>query len=138
MAARIGVLVASGARHIEAVRQGVRDKGLLEGTDVELICRAANGALDKLPELAADIVSAKPDVVIAIGAVTAQAVRRASSGHPMIYAVVIDPDADGFAAGLGEPRLNTGITTFDRGQADTHVKLFRQFLPNPAQGCHFG
>jgi putative tryptophan/tyrosine transport system substrate-binding protein len=118
------------ARHIEAIRQGLRDQGLREGIDVELICRAADGDLDKLPELASDIIGAKPEIVIAIGAVTAQAVRRVSARLPMVYAVVIDPVADGFAAGLGEPHLNSGITTFDPGQADTHVKLLRRFLPN--------
>jgi putative tryptophan/tyrosine transport system substrate-binding protein len=129
MAKRIGVLVASGTPHIEAVRLGLRDQGLVEDSDIKLISRAANGDLDRLPELASDIVSAGPEIVIAIGAVTAQAVRLASSRLPMIYAMVIDPAADGFAADLGEPLANVGITTFDSDQADIHVNLLHRLFP---------
>ncbi len=130
MATTIGILAASGMSHIEAIRLGLHDQGLVEDVDVKLISRVANGDLRHLPELVSDVLSAGPEIVIAVGAVTAQAVRRARPKLPMVYAVVIDPVADGLAQRSGKALDHSaGITTFDPNQADVHVKLLDRILP---------
>jgi putative tryptophan/tyrosine transport system substrate-binding protein len=127
----IGMLAASGTPHIEAIRLGLRDHGLIENVDVKLVSRVANGDLGCLPDLVSDVLSVEPEIVIAVGAVSAQALRRARPRLPMVYVVVIDPAADGLARRSGKPldHHTTGITTFDSDQAGVHARLLDRILP---------
>jgi putative tryptophan/tyrosine transport system substrate-binding protein len=74
-----------------------------------------------------ELLAARVDVIAAIGAVSADAVRRVSSTVPIVYAVVIDPLIDGFASHLNN---SVGITTFDPDQAKMHVSLLQQVRPD--------
>jgi putative tryptophan/tyrosine transport system substrate-binding protein len=125
----IGVLAASGVDHVEAIKQGLRDQGISEDADIKLISRVANGHLSRLPALASEIVAAEIDILVAIGAVTAKAARRAAADLPIIFSMVVDPLVDGFAS-TDRPTDNwTGITTFLPTQAETHVRLLGRLLP---------
>lgn len=125
----IGVLAAGGSHHIASFKEGLGALGFVEGISVKLETHAAAGDLDKLASFA-EQVRGGVDLVAAIGAVTAHAVRRAARDIPIIYAVVIDPVSDGLAEASGQPRDNmTGVTTFDPCQAGTHIGLLRSVAP---------
>jgi putative ABC transport system substrate-binding protein len=102
----------------------------VEGKNAHLELRAAQGALDRLPELASEIVQLNVDVIAVIGAVTVRAVRQATTSIPIVFSIVVEPVADGMASNLERPGGNvTGVTTFDAEQAKTQLGFLR--IVNP-------
>jgi putative ABC transport system substrate-binding protein len=127
----IGIIAAGGPGPIEAFTTGLREWGYVVGQNIRLELRFANGDLRKLPDFAAEFVRKNADLVAVVGAVTARAVREATTDIPIVYSVVVDPIRDGLAEGIDQPRGNmTGVTTFDLRQADTHIQLLRSALPH--------
>src|SRR5262245_28284884 len=127
----IGVIAVGKARVIECARAGLAELGLVEGEGVRLACCAADGDIGQLPRLANELVWRGVDVIAAVGAVTAHAVRAATTSIPMVYAVVVDPIDEGLAIGMGENA--TGVTTFDPDQARMHVRMLRAIAPHCAR-----
>jgi putative ABC transport system substrate-binding protein len=80
--------------------------------------------------LAAELVRLKVDVIAVVGAVTARAVHTATTTIPIVFAIVVDPVADGVAARMDRPGGNmSGATTFDPQQARMQLSLFREAIP---------
>ncbi len=77
--------------------------GYLDGRNVAIEGRFAEGQYDRLPTLIAELLAAKVDVLAVTGAVTARAVKKAATGLPIVFAVVVDPVADGVVADLEHP-----------------------------------
>ena len=95
---RIGVLwLARIGPFIEAFREGLRQRGYVESQNVSVEHRVT-GELDRLPELAAELVRLKGDVMVAAGAPSIQAAKHATSAMPIVMAAAADPVATGLVA----------------------------------------
>src|SRR5881397_2196368 len=97
-AARIGYLatdLAASPHLTEAFRQGLRDFGYVEGRNVVIEYRDAEGKFERLPALAAELVALKVDVIVASGTLTALAAKHATSSFPIVFPTVGDPVSDG-------------------------------------------
>jgi putative ABC transport system substrate-binding protein len=114
--ARIGYLplnLAGGPDLHEAFRQGLRDLGYVEGRDLVIEYRDAEGKPERLPALAAELVALKVDVIVAPGTLTALAAKRATSSIPIVFPVAADPVEDGLVTSFARPGANvTGLSAF--------------------------
>src|SRR6266581_9240509 len=114
--ARIGFLSPGSASdprmRLEAFRQGLRDLGYVEGQNIAIESRWAEGKYDRLPGLAADLVRLKVDVIVTYAPPAIQAAKQASGTIPIVMAGIGDPVATGFVASLARPGGNiTGLST---------------------------
>jgi putative ABC transport system substrate-binding protein len=99
------------SKEAEAFRQGLRDAGYAEGRDVVIEWRSANGDYDKVPELVADLVKHKVEVIVADSTIASRAASRATSKIPIVMAIVADPVGSGLVASLAHPGGNvTGLS----------------------------
>jgi putative ABC transport system substrate-binding protein len=128
---RIGVLLTGGAAHptYAALRAGLAALGRVEGADIVIEPRFAEGRLDRLPRLAAELAAIPVDVIAAIGAVHCQAAQRAAPGIPVIFAVVLDPVEVGLVATAHRPGGNaTGVTVVDPDGAREDIRLLKRVV----------
>src|SRR5438093_6864118 len=115
-AARIGYLatVLAASPHLrEAFRQGLLDLGYVEGRNLVIEYRDAEGKFERLPALAAELVALKVDVIVTEGGstVAAQAAKQATRTLPIVFASVADPVANGLVTSLARPGGNvTGLS----------------------------
>src|SRR6266481_8951749 len=101
----------SSARH-EAFRQGLRELGYVEGKNIFIEWRSAEGKLDRLPALAAELVHLKVDIIVTGGRSATRAAKEATSTIPIVMTQDSDPVANGFVASLARPGGNiTGLST---------------------------
>lgn len=113
---RVGALFNRGPNldDIDLLRQGLAERGYVEGTNLVLEARFAEGQLGRLDGFAAELVAQKVDVIAAYGGPPTRAARKATTTIPIVAALVADPVALGFAASLARPGRNvTGITNHD-------------------------
>src|SRR5438552_19171505 len=112
--ARIGYLalnLAAAPRLTEALRQGLRDLGYVEGHNLVIEYRSAEGKSERFPALAAELVALKVDVIVAPGTLAALAAKRATRNIPIVFPVVGDPVSDGLVTSLARPGGNvTGLS----------------------------
>jgi putative ABC transport system substrate-binding protein len=101
--------------------QGMRELGYVEGTNVIIESRFADGKFERLPGLAAELVRLKVDVIVATGTPTYRALQHATTTIPVVITVTVDPVSDGFAASLARPGGN--ITGLSLSAADLGPKL---------------
>jgi putative ABC transport system substrate-binding protein len=134
---RIGFLVTSpsptpAAPHtgLQAVQQGLADLGLVEGRDITIEARFAEGRLDRLPELADELVRLNVGVIVVIGAVTAREAMKATTSIPIVFAMVVDPVTEKVISSMERPGGNvTGVTSFDPLQPRKQLELLKEVLP---------
>jgi len=129
---RVGFLSPVGPMSATTVafRQGLADLGYVEGKNVVIVPRFAQGQYEKFPELVADLVREKVDVLAVQGAVTVRAARKAAPDIPIVFAVVVDPVKDDLVTNLERPSGNiSGITTFDPQQTRKQLELLRRVVP---------
>ncbi len=111
---RIGFLTANLAASphlLEAFRQGLRDLGYVEGRNVVIEYRDAEGKLERLPALAAELVALKVDVILAGGTPQAQAAKQATRTLPIVFTAAVEPVTDGLVTSLARPGGNvTGLS----------------------------
>ena len=112
---RIGVLWPGPAlppnSRIEAFRRGLRELGYVEGRNVEMVYRYAEGDYARLPALAADLVRLKVDVILGAGAPAVSAAQKATTTIPIVIGTAGDPVGTGFARSLARPGGNiTGLS----------------------------
>jgi putative ABC transport system substrate-binding protein len=132
----IGVLSplskASAGRNIEALSSGLRDLGYAEGRDVAIEARFAEGAVDRLPVLAADLVALKPAVMVAGARPAVLAARNATRTIPIVIsAISADPMAAGLAVSMARPSGNvTGIwIEGDEALIGKRLDLLKEAVP---------
>jgi ABC-type uncharacterized transport system substrate-binding protein len=101
--------------------QGMRELGYVEGTNVIIEARFADGTFERLPALAAELVRLRMDVIVATGTATYRALQYATTTIPVVITVTIDPVSDGFAASLARPGGN--MTGLSLSAADLGPKL---------------
>ena len=99
---------------LQAFRRGLGELGYVEGRDVVIETRWAEGRIDQLPVLAAELVGLKVDAIVAVGASTVRAAKNATTTIPIVMAVVVDPVEAGLVANLERPGGNLGLHGVDR------------------------
>jgi putative ABC transport system substrate-binding protein len=125
---------------LDVFRKALAGLGYVEGRDVTVEGRWPEGdRLDQLAEIAAALVGAKPDVIVAAGATAAGATKRATTNIPIVFAGVVDPVATGLVADWARPGGNlTGATTFDPQQARQQLEFLREIVPDLAHVALLG
>ena len=101
--------------------EGMRELGYVEGTNVIIEARFADGKFERLPALATELVRLKVDVIVATGTPSYRALQHATTTIPVVITVTVDPVSDGFAASLARPGGN--ITGLSLSAADLGPKL---------------
>jgi putative ABC transport system substrate-binding protein len=135
---RIGFLstasATAAASRVEAFRLGLRELGYIEGRNVTIEYRWAEGKDERLPGLAAELVSLKVDIIVTQGTVPTLAARKASATVPIIMATAGDPVATGLVASLARPGGNiTGLTQINPDVTGKRLELLRDMLPGLAR-----
>ena len=98
-------------RRLDALRQGLRALGYVEGQNVVIEPRWAEGRYERYPVHASELVSAKVDVIVTVGGAATQAAKRATATIPIVMTVVIDPLGGGLISNLARPEANvTGLS----------------------------
>src|ERR1700756_3648032 len=112
-------------------RQGLRDLGYIEGQNIRFEFRSAEGQIDRLPELAAELVRLKVDVIVTWFTPTAVAAKQATREIPIVMAETGDPIGTGLIMSLPRPGGNvTGIASVTAELAGKSVQLIRDMLPS--------
>ena len=116
---------------IDGFREGLRELGYVEGQNIALEYRFSEGRDERLPELAADLVDRKVDVVVVSGTTAAFAAARTTSTVPIVMgAIAADPVATGLVASLARPGGNvTGIYVMSRELAGKRLELLKEIVP---------
>ena len=134
--AAIGFLSSRSARDSERVLaafgEGQRASGFTEGKNISIEYRFADGALDRLPDLAAELVKRPISALVAVGGSnSALAAKRATSTIPVVFVIGGDPVRLGLAASLSRPGGNaTGMTIISADLAPKRLELLRELVPN--------
>ena len=131
---RIGFLGASSAvalaARIEAFRQGLRALGYVDGKNIVIEWRSAEGNLDRLPGLAAELVRLKVDVIVTTGPAPTRPAKEATSTIPIIMAFDNDPVGNGFVVSLARPGGNiTGLSTLAPELSGKQLELLKEIVP---------
>jgi putative ABC transport system substrate-binding protein len=130
---RIGVLmfteITDGYR--EALRQGLRDQGYVEGQNVVIEWRQAGGRRERAAALASELVRVKVDLIVATLTPAVRAARDATATIPIVMAPAGDPVGQGFVASLARPGGNvTGVTGLTAEVSGRRLQLLRDLIPN--------
>ena len=113
-----------------AFRQGLRDLGYVEGRNIALEYRAAEGKLERLPDLAAELVRLNVDIIISESTPATAAAKKATATIPIIMESVGDPVGAGFIASLAQPRTNlTGFSLMSVDLAAKRLELLKALIP---------
>src|SRR5438105_7624992 len=132
---RIGWLVFGDAK-LGPIDQSLKDAlaqaGLLDGRNIEIIFRYANGNPDRLAELATELVAQRPNVLLAVGGDVVKPLFEASKGSiPIVGGVSDSPMRAGFAVSLARPSKNfTGVTFLTDEMAAKRIELLKEVAPN--------
>jgi putative ABC transport system substrate-binding protein len=135
---RIGFLgsesVSNQANRVEALRAGLRDLGYVEGKNIGIEFRWGEGKYDRLPELAAELVRLKVDVIVTSGSKATVAAKRATTTIPIVLGSVGDAVATGLVTSLARPGGNiTGWTFLGPELTAKRLELLKEAIPRISQ-----
>jgi putative ABC transport system substrate-binding protein len=137
--ARIGLVSSAGdprapGPQIEAFRQGLRDLGYIEGKNILLEYRYAEGKLDRLPNLVAELIQLKVDVLFLTALVAVRAAKEMTKTIPIVMVILSDPVAIGIVDSLARPGGNiTGLTRLTRELSGKRLELLQEAVPGIAR-----
>jgi putative tryptophan/tyrosine transport system substrate-binding protein len=118
---------------LRAVRQGLKDTGYVEGENVAILHRFADNQVDRLPELAADLVRRQVAVIIATG-VGVFVAKAATATIPIVFVTAEDPVRLGLVASIARPGGNlTGVNLFNTEVVAKRLDLLRELVPRAAR-----
>ena len=131
---RIGILwpspLSSCGHLLDAFRQGLHELGYVEGQNMTIEFRSAEGQIERLPDLAAELVHLPVDVIQAATSPTIRAAQRATSTIPIIMGNCQDPVGEGFVASLARPGGNiTGMSGYNTEMEGKRVEILSELLP---------
>ena len=135
-APRIGLLMTASLglpetkASLDAFKQGLREHGYVEGQNVLIEYRSADGNIDRLPGLATELAHLKVDLIVAGATPAGRAARAATATIPIIVMAMGDPVGDGLVASLARPGGNlTGTTFLGPALVPKHLALLKEALP---------
>jgi putative tryptophan/tyrosine transport system substrate-binding protein len=115
---------------VETVLQGLRELGYQEGKNIAIESRYAEGKLDRLPALAAELVRLKVDIIVSTGASVTRAVKKVTNTIPIVMAQDNDPVGNGFVASLARPGGNiTGVSSYSAELNGKRLELLKEIVP---------
>ena len=131
---RIGFLAstnpAANPHILSTLREGLRERGYVEGRNVSIEVRWTEGAFERLRELADELVRLKVDLIFAWGTPASTAAKQATSAVPIVFVGVADPVGSGLVASLARPGANiTGTSNVGRDLSGKLVELLVQVVP---------
>ena len=131
---RIGFLEATSASTIparlEAFRQGLLELGYVEGKNIHIDYRWAEGKFDRLPNLASELVSLKVDVIVTGGPTAIPPAKKATATIPIVMSFDSDPVGSGFVASLAHPGGNiTGLSSLSPEISGKQLELLKEIVP---------
>ena len=134
------------AHTLEAFRQGLRELGYVEGQNIAIEYRFAEGRPERLPALAAELVRLKVDVIVTGPPPAPEAAKQATSTIPIVFAVTGDPVAEGLVASVARPGGNiTGLASISGELVGKQLELLKEVAPkisrvavlqNPSNNAH--
>jgi putative tryptophan/tyrosine transport system substrate-binding protein len=132
---RVGVLETMPAErngaNLDALRQGLRDLGYVEGRNLRIEYRSADGRADRFPQLAVELVRLPVDLIVTRGTPATKAAKAASATVPIVMAAVGEPLGVGVVASLARPGGNiTGFSSFVNELAGKRIELLKQAFPS--------
>jgi len=139
----VGVLAggsaSSDSARVEALRQGLRDLGYVEGKNFIIEYRYADGKLDRLGELAAELVRLKVDIIVTAGPSATRLTKQATTTIPVVMAQDSDPVGSGFVASLARPGGNiTGLSRLTPELSGKQLELLKEIVPSLSHLAVFG
>ena len=127
---RIGYLAAGEPSVNQGFKQGLRELNYIEGKNIVIEPRFAEGKLDRLPDLAAELVRLKVDVIVTPGGSSTRAAKGATSTIPIVMGAAGDPVADGLVTSLARPGGNiTGLTNIAPDLVGKRLELLKEAMP---------
>lgn len=129
---RIGFITSTGTRSpgFNLFQLGLQDLGYMEGKNVLIEHRYAEGRLDRIPTLVNELVQQKVDVIVAPNNVAIRAAREATNTIPIVMISSVDPVVAGYVESFARPGGNiTGLTTISRDLSAKRVELLKELLP---------
>jgi ABC-type uncharacterized transport system substrate-binding protein len=134
---RIGYLSGSGkpdSSNVEAFRKALRDRRYIEGENLLIEYRYAEGKLERVPEFVAELLQLKPDILVVETLTGIHAAKKATKAIPIVMVTTQDPVAMGLIASLARPGGNiTGVTTLNRELSGKRLELLQELLPGIAR-----
>jgi putative ABC transport system substrate-binding protein len=131
---RIGYLALSSGEnntHMRPFAERLRELGLIEGKNIEIIYRSAEGNPERLPQLAKELAELKPDVLVAgFGTLAAKAAKEATTTIPVVFLIVGDPLGAGIITNLARPGANvTGMSSQISDLGAKRLEVIREIVP---------
>jgi len=137
---RIGYLVTGSVESpearatVDAFRQGLRERGYVEGQTILIEYRSAEGRIERFPQLAGELAALQLDLIFAPSTPAARAVQRATTTIPIVAAVMGDPVGDGLVTSLARPGGNiTGLTFLGPELVAKRLGLLKQALASASR-----
>src|SRR4051794_31092981 len=134
--ARIGYLstrsieAADSAVMLDALRQGLNERGYVEGQNITIEVRGVDGQIERFPTRAKELVGLKLDVIVASNSLAARAVQQVTSTIPIVVPVMGDPVGDGLVVSLARPGRNiTGLTFLGPALVPKRLGLLKEAVP---------
>jgi putative ABC transport system substrate-binding protein len=119
---------------VDAFRQGLRELGYVEGRNITIEYRFASGQVERMPELAAELVRLKPDVIVTPSTPTSLAAKQATSTIPIVITAVADAVGAGLVANFARPGGNiTGLTSISAELGGKRLELLKQVAPKASR-----
>ena len=124
---------------IDAFRQGLRELGYVEGKNIVIEYRWAEGKFDRLPDLAGELVRLKVEVIVTGGPVDTRAAKKATATIPVVMGFDNDPVGSGFVTSLARPGGNiTGLSTLSPELSGKRLELLKEVVPKLSRVAVFG
>ena len=122
------------AREIEEFRRGLRELGYTEGQSIAVEYRFASGQIERYPELAAELVRLKVDVIVAPATPPALAAKQATTSIPIVFVLVADAVGAGLITNFARPGGNiTGLTSSSAELGGKRLELLKQMVPKASR-----